>query len=319
MTDRQPVPGTIALTGATGFVGSHILDRLTAAGWQVTALSRRPGHLDTADSSVREVVGTLAEPRALAELVTDADVVVHCAGLVAARRASDFHAVNVDGTRHLIRAAAASPRRPRIILLSSLAAREPQLSAYAASKREAETVLKGEGGSLSWSVVRPPAVYGPRDRATLSLFRQFAAGTALLPNRQGRFSLIYVEDLADAVVSLVQAGPGSGDVLEIDDGTPGGYSWEALVTTAEQGLDRRIRRIYVPRPVQRLVGAISTAVAAVTARPPMLSKGKINEIGHADWVCHGPLLNERIGWQPSVQFARGFAKTLAWYKAEGWI
>ena len=319
MTDSQAGSQTIALTGATGFVGSHILDRLTTAGCQVAALSRRRGQLEAPDRPVREVVGSIADHEALVDLVAEADVVVHCAGLVAARRSGEFHAVNVEGTARLIRAAAASPKQPRIVLLSSLAAREPHLSAYAESKRGAETVLGEEGRSLSWSVLRPPAVYGPRDRATLTLFRQFAAGLALLPNRQGRFSLIYVEDLAEAVLALVRSAPESGHILEIDDGRPDGYSWSELVAIAEQALNRRIRQVFVPKALQRLVGAISTATAALTDRPPMLSEGKINEIAHTDWVCHGPLLSERVDWRPDVQFAKGCAETLSWYKAKGWI
>src|SRR5690606_32228931 len=153
-------------------------------------LTRRAGALDPTPG-VEPISGDLGSDTALAALVQGVDVVVHCGGLVAARSAAEFHRVNAEGTARLLRAAAAAGR-PRFLLISSLAAREPQLSPYAVSKRQAEEILRRQAGGLAWQALRPPVVYGPGDRATLPLFRQFDRGLVLHPSGNGRFSMLYV-------------------------------------------------------------------------------------------------------------------------------
>ncbi len=319
MTSVSPANACVALTGASGFIGGHILRQLLADGCRVKALTRQHALPGDGGDAVTAVQGSLESPKALAELVEDAQAVVHCAGLVAARRGNDFHRVNAVGTTNLVRAAVASASTTRFILISSLAAREPALSAYAASKLEAEEVLSREGASLSWQVLRPPAVYGPGDRATLDLFRQFSRGLALLPASKGRFSMIYGEDLAAAVLALLKAENLPSQVMELDDGRVGGYGWEDLVTAVERQLGSPVRHIAVPLPVQRLVAAVSTLIAGVTGSVPFLSQGKVSEIAHPDWVCHNKRLNDLLPWRPSVEFDEGFSRTLAWYKAAGWL
>ena len=159
MSDPQGHGGCVALIGATGFVGRHLLRRLTDEGWRLRALTRRPEALGPPTERVQPVVGDLESDAALTALIQGADVVVHCAGLVAARDAAEFHRVNAEGTARLLRAAAAAGR-PRFLLISSLAAREPQLSPYAASKRQAEELLRQNAGGLTWQALRPPVVYG---------------------------------------------------------------------------------------------------------------------------------------------------------------
>ncbi|WP_299617661.1 NAD(P)-dependent oxidoreductase [Pelagibius sp.] len=322
MTSQTPQAGTVALTGATGFVGGHIARRLAAGGWRVRALVRRPlqdSALGDLGELVTPVQGALDSPAALSELVAGADAVVHCAGLVAARRRSEFHAVNGIGTARLAEAAAAAPGAPRFLLISSLAAREPGLSPYAASKREAEDLLRRKAEGLSWQVLRPPVVYGPGDRATLDLFRQFARGFALIPGGAGRFSMIYVEDLAAAVEALLQASPPEPHIIELDDARPGGYAWADVVAAAERQLGRRVRSLAVPGPLLRLVAGISSGMAMLTGRASVLSQGKVNEIAHPDWVCRSNLLGDLVPWRPLVAFEEGFSRTLAWYKAAGWL
>ena len=319
MTSGSPVGGCVALTGATGFVGGHILRKLLAGGWRVKALTRHAAPLDDGLGSVTAVRGSLESATALAELVEDADTVVHCAGLLAARRNREFHQVNTIGTENLVRAAVASAKTTRFVLVSSLAAREPALSPYAASKREAEEVLRRLGSGLAWQILRPPVVYGPGDRATLDLFRQFSRGLVLLPASKGRFSMIYGEDLAEAVLTVLAAEGLSPQVMELDDGRAGGYGWEDLVAAVEGQLGRRVRQIAVPLPLQRAVAALSGLSAGIAGGAPFLSQGKVSEIAHPDWVCHNNRLNDLLPWRPSVQFDEGFPRTLAWYKAAGWL
>lgn len=318
MNSRPSPRDCVALTGATGFVGGHLLRRLTAAGWQVRALTRRPAALCPGEA-VTPVVGDLESEAALAELVAGATAVVHCAGLVAARSAAEFQQVNAEGTARLLRAATSGVTPPRFLLISSLAAREPQLSAYAASKRRAEEILRDRMAGHSWQVLRPPVVYGPGDRATLPLFRQCARGLVLRPAGEGRFSMLYVEDLADAVTALLAQDASAGRIMELDDGKADGYGWEDVLATAERQLGRRIRSLAVPRPVQRLAAALGSLGAAATGRPPMLSRGKVNEIAHPDWVCRNGLLSDCISWRAAVGLDEGFSNTAAWYKAAGWL
>ncbi|MEO3429354.1 NAD-dependent epimerase/dehydratase family protein [Pelagibius sp. CAU 1746] len=336
MNDATTPRGSIALTGGSGFVGGHILRRLVAEGWQVRALTRRPDSLPgiegVAPGTVTPIPGDLGSAEALAELVAGVDAVIHCAGLVAARRKADFLRVNAEGTAALLRAVTARKRAggdaPCFVLMSSLAAREPQLSPYAHSKRQAEEELRRIGADLDWRILRPAVVYGPGDRATLPLFRQFLRGLALVPGGGGRFSMIYVEDLAAAAVAALAPELPSGGILEPDDGTAGGYGWPELLAAAARLAGRPVRAIAVPPALQRLAAALGTAGALVSGRPAVLSQGKVNEIGHPDWVCRprppealpgSPSLSDCISWRPAVGLDEGFSKTVAWYKAAGWL
>ena len=171
---------TVAVTGATGFIGSHVVGRLGRAGWRVRILTRRvPASAQFADVAVEAVIGTLEDGRAVARLVRGADAVVHAAGRIKARSHAEFFAANATGTRLLVEAAIAAGHRPRFVLLSSIAARQPQVSDYAASKLAGEAELTRLDDELPWSILRPPAVYGPGDRETLAFFRALRMGVAM--------------------------------------------------------------------------------------------------------------------------------------------
>ena len=320
---QAPAQDCVALTGGTGFVGGHILRRLLAEGWRVRALTRRPDGLPKVDAALAArltpVQGDLTSEDALAELVAGAGSVIHCAGLVAARRSAEFSQVNAEGTAQLLRALPAESGPRRIVLMSSLAAREPQLSPYAHSKREAEKILERQVGKSSRLILRPPVVYGPGDRATLPLFRQFSRGFAVLPADAGRFSMLYVEDLAAATVAALAPELPAGSTLEPDDGREKGYGWADVLAAAERQIGRPIRTLTVPRAAQRLAAALSAAGALFTGRAPMLSQGKVNEIAHPDWVCRKTALEDCFSWRPAVGLDEGFSRTLAWYKAAGWL
>ena len=316
-----PQGGTVAVTGATGFIGSHLVHRLADAGWRVRILTRRlPTHPRFADTPVEAVIGALDEPDSLARLVRGADAVVHCAGLVKARNRAEFFRVNADGVRGLATAAAAQSPRPRFILLSSLAAREPALSAYAASKRAGEAALAAHGVGLPWTVLRPPAIYGPGDRETLPFFRFVARGIApLLGPRSARLSLLHVDDLTAAVAVLLAAEGSVGATYELDDGRPGGYSWRAMTDAAARHLGTRARPVQVPRAL--LQGAALTAglIGLVAPRGHMLTAGKVRELRHPDWVCHDRTLVEHTAWRPRLDLHDGFAATIGWYRRAGWL
>lgn len=304
----------VALTGATGFIGTALRARLMAEGYRVRALYRpRRGRILQVAPNLEWVPGDLADRVALATLMTGAEAVIHCAGAVRGARRDDFDRVNENGVLDTAQAAAREPGCRRFLLLSSLAARAPQLSDYAGSKRRGERALAANAGQLGWAVLRPPAVYGPGDREMLPLFRSMAHGLATIPGAgRGRFSLLYVADLASAVVDWLAAGNGCGETYELDDGRDGGYDWDTVLTIAARVLrgTKPIRRLPIPVPLLRLAGGANLAAARVFGYAPMLTPGKVREITHADWVCDGSAFVHTTGWRPAFGFERGLACTL---------
>ncbi len=312
---------TAAVTGATGFIGSHIVRQLGDRGWQVRMLTRRPPISPFFGPHISEaVIGDLADRQSLELLVRGADLVIHAAGLVKARSRAEFFDANCTGTRLLAEVAAAQTRLPHFILLSSLAAREPMLSDYAASKHAAEIALASVKGQLPWSVLRPPAVYGPGDREILGFFKQIEAGVAVIPSvPNGRLSLLHVEDLAAAIASTADAPGCVSRMYEIDDGHPDGYSWGELIAAASQAVGRRVRRIALPASLILTAGRLNIVAGRITGRPVMLTAGKGRELVHPDWVARAGHLDADTGWQPNRQIAEGFAETVAWYRQAGWL
>jgi len=314
--------GTVALTGASGFIGGHIAQALVGAGWRVRVLMRRPASRAALASPPVEVVpGALDDPASLRRLVSDAAAVVHVAGLVKARSRRAFFQVNADGVANLLDAALAQGKAPRVLLISSLAAREPGLSAYAASKRAGESVLAARGRTLPWTVLRPPVVYGPRDRNTLPFFRAVSRGLGLLlaPDA-ARVSFLHVADLSGAVLALLDAGDVThGQTYEIHDGQPGGHTWRELIDTAAAHLGTRPRMVRVPRRVLGAAAHVNRLVALAAGRAPIFSPDKVREIHHLDWICHDTRWIEHMAWRPLMPLSAGFADTIDWYRSENWL
>jgi nucleoside-diphosphate-sugar epimerase len=214
----------VAVTGATGFVGSHVVRRLTASGHQVRILARRmPISALTPDKPLEVVLGDLDDQVALRRLVGGVDAVIHVAGIIKARRAAEFHKVNVEGTRHIAAALAEVSSDVRVIHVSSLAAREPGLSPYCASKRGGEDAIRALPNPVRLTIIRPPAVYGPGDAEIFPMFKAASLGFCTYPGtRLSRVSLIHGADLAAAIVAAVEAPPMLDPVYELDDGHAGG-------------------------------------------------------------------------------------------------
>ncbi|QWT21653.1 NAD-dependent epimerase/dehydratase family protein [Bacillus sp. NP157] len=304
----------VALTGATGFIGTELRHQLVAAGFRVRALYRpRNGRAVQSEDGLKWIAGDLSDRDALAALVEGAHAVIHCAGSVRGATRADFDRVNEQGVFDVVQAATAEPACKRFLLISSLAAREPQLSDYAGSKWRGERALQATAGELAWSVLRPPAVYGPGDREMLPLFRSMARGLAPIPgDGHGRFSLIHVTDLASAVLAWLEYGQGSGQTWELDDGHEQGYDWDTVLATASRVLrdNAPIRRLTIPAAWLRAVGSANLLGARLFGYAPMLTPGKVRELTHADWVCHGNDFTQATGWRPALGFERGLANTV---------
>ncbi len=306
------MPLKIALTGATGFVGRAVVLALVAGNHRVSALVRNVSKADL-PAQVRVVQGDLQNMAALDDLTRDADVLVHVAGVISALTRQDYFAANEQGMLDLARSAMRNGVK-RLVHISSLSAREPQLSAYGASKQAGEKALAGFADKLSIMILRPPAVYGPGDRATLPLMRSLTQAIALIPGRgSARFSLIYVGDLARIIVeaaSSIRTG-----MLELDDGHRQGYDWAELLAIAGASEQKSITPLFMPKPALQAVAYVAEGFARMRGKPSMISCDKINELYHENWVAAGE------GWplKNPVGFAQGFSETLGWYRHAGWL
>jgi len=291
---------TVALTGASGFVGRHVLAHLLQQGHSVRALARHPGQLPSAENLV-SVFGSLEAAAALSGLVERCDAVIHLAGATAGRDYAELARTNAAGTRRLIEAVRQTRPSARLIHVSSLAARHPELSDYAASKRAGEELVSGS--RLNWIILRPPAVYGPDDPALAPLWRALARGW--LPRTgpaEARFSLLHVADLASALERLA-ASPeaASRQTLCLHDGQAGGYGWADLIALAEAARGRPVRSLPIPRGLLWLAAHVNLALARLRGRrPPPLVPGKLRELAHHDWVCDNTDLPGCPDWAPSL-------------------
>jgi 2-alkyl-3-oxoalkanoate reductase len=310
----------VAVTGATGFVGSHVIRRLTAAGHQVRILARRmPITALTPDKPLEVVLGDLDDLTALHRLVGGVDAVIHVAGIIKARHAAEFHKVNVAGTRHVAAALAEVSPDIRVIHVSSLAAREPGLSPYCASKRGGEDAIKTLANPARLTIIRPPAVYGPGDAEIFPMFKAASLGLCAYPGtRQSRVSLIHGADLAGAIVAALEA-PLPDPAYELDDGHEGGYAWPEIGAGLSAALARPVRMMRLPRPLLTAIAAGAELHRRVAGSLTALSLAKVPELYHPDWAAQGPRLEARTGWKPVFDLAQGFADTLAWYRAIGWL
>jgi nucleoside-diphosphate-sugar epimerase len=258
---------------------------------------------------VEVIRGDLDDGAALARLVADADAVVHLAGSVRGVDRAAFDAVNVAGTRHLLAALGAAPAA-HLVHVSTLAAREPELSDYAGSKRDAEVLVETAAHAAS-TILRPTAVYGPGDVELQPLLEGMAAGLATVPgSRANRVTLIHVDDLVAAIMAAL-ARPGAHDgPFELCDETAGGYDWSMFAAAVEARTGRRVRLLTVPRGVLTTVGAINRFLARLTGRAPMLTPGKVRELTHPDWSCDPAPFSATFDWRPAVDLPAGLATVL---------
>lgn len=306
----------IALTGATGFVGSHTLEAALDAGHQVRALTRRE---QPAVDGVTWVRGGLGDADALAELVAGADAVVHVAGLTNTPDPAEFRAANVTGTANVIAAMKAAKVR-RLVFVSSLAARKPDLSAYGASKAEAEALVEASG--LDWTSVRPPGVYGPRDVDYLEMFRTAKAGFVPLPPG-GASSLIHVRDLAELLVILAASssseavGPASKKIYEPDDAREGGWSHKELAQAIGAAVGkRRVFAPHLPQGALQLAARLDRALRGANAK---LTPDRVGYMCHPNWVSRSDRKVPPGLWQPRISGGEGLRATAEWYRSKGWL
>ncbi len=331
----------VLITGATGFAGSHILDACLAAGHRVRVPVRPTSNLRWVPRERVELVSAeMREPASLRRLTAGVSWVFHFAGLTRTPRRAEFFEVNTHGTCELYRAAReASGALECFLFCSSLAASGPApagdrprresdppapITTYGESKLAAERWL-GENHTPGCRlvIVRPAAIYGPRDDAILSFFRWVSRGLLPLPpGRESRVSLIHARDLANACLHLAEtergnaAAGGSAGLFHVSDG--GAHRWEEVGAIAGDALGRRPRAVRLPRAGVRLAGWISEELGRLRGRMPVVNREKARDLVQPFWICDISKL-QATGFTPQITIDAGIRETVAWYRQEGWL
>jgi uncharacterized protein YbjT (DUF2867 family) len=306
---KNPSHPTLAVTGATGFVGSHLLELAKVRGLPVRALARK---WQPPQDGVSWIEGALDRPESLHRLCDGADAVIHIAGAINARDRADFERVNAGGTAAMIDAARATGVR-RFVHISSLSAREPDLSDYGWSKAKSERLVAASG--LDWTIIRPPAVYGPGDKETLELFRMARRGLVALPPR-GRFSVIYVDDLCRLILDLLEADEARSELYEPDDGAPDGWSHRDFAHALGSALGKRPLTLAMPRFLVRAAAGTARLLRGDKAK---LTPDRARYFCHPDWVVAAERRPPPQLWQPQVATPDGIEATASWYRQQGWL
>jgi len=327
----------IGVTGGSGFVGRMLLAKLVERGHDCRALENKsavPAH-----PHITPVKGSLSNKESLRAFIAPCDVIIHCGGVVAAKSKQTFHTVNTGGTANMLDAlhdlsdapdakddtkdsiktdtkknTKAGARNKRVLFISSLAARQPHLSPYADSKKQAEALFAHDA-PYGWDILRPPGIYGPTDANTEPLFDLLDHGLSLkLGPKTARFSMIYIDDLTEAMIAWIAAGKTTQDVYEISDGTDNGYSWaEFSRICCALPSDRKVREIRFPKWFLRFIALNAAFYSLFRADPAFFTLDKIRELSHPDWTADETAFARRFDWTPQIQAEQGLRLTQQWY------
>lgn len=320
----------VALTGATGFVGSHLAEALLAAGHELTCLVRTPARADALrDAGCTLVDGGLEDEGALRRLVEGADVLHHVAGVIAARSAEEFERVNRAGTFTLARLAREAGVK-RMVYVSSLAVsgptvpgrpledadRDQPVTPYGRSKQAGEQAVRASG--VAFTIVRPPAVYGPRDRELLRVFQMARRGWApLLGDGSQELSFVHAADLARALMAAGDSANTQGRTYHA--AHPETLSQRGFVEAVGAALGRSVRTVPLPKLVVRGALWSSGLFARVLGRATLLSPDKADELLAPAWTCSSEALARDTGWRAAIPLQQGLAETAEWYRKAGWL
>ena len=324
----------VLITGASGFLGSHIAEQFAAAGHEIRLLLRRASSREFLTFSHEEAVGDVTDPRSLRRAVEGVDAVVHPAGLVKARSEAEFRAVNEEGTSNLLKATEErTPDLRRFIYISSMSAHGPSpggeprpadaepkpVSAYGRSKLGGETATRSSALAGRSVIFRMPVIYGPRDPALLPFFKAVRYRIApLLRGGRNRLSIVYASDAAKAVVEATTAEANvGGRTYSPEDGTV--HAWRDLLSAIERASGRRALMLPVPLIGYQAAGFVSGLFGRITGQAQVFDSDKVREMRRRAWVCSSQALREDLGWRSSVQIEEGARLTREWYREAGWL
>lgn len=316
------------VTGATGFIGSHLADALVKEGFTVTCLVRNTSDLSyLEDLNVRLVKGDCVRKESLYEAVEGVDYIFHLAGLTKACRETDFIEANVEGTRNILKAVLEKNRGiKRFVYMSSLAAAGPSgngsplteecpaapVSFYGRSKLEGEKLVMGQRLEIPVAVIRPPAVYGPRDKDMLVFFKMLRSGIAPVWGKS-IYSFIYIEDLIRGILLTALEKNAEGEIFFMSDGVI--YSSDDVIDAIADAVHKQPVRLKIPRCVMSLAGLISER----SGKSSIINADKIRELKHPAWVCDASKAAERLNFMPHVKIKEGARWTADWYRIHRWL
>jgi len=307
----------IAITGATGFVGQATLNRVIEAKYDIRALTRKSINNEQQDTKIDNKIvwikGSLEDQASLDQLCEGASCVIHIAGVVNAHNLAGFEKGNVEGTDAVLKAAKDKGCK-RFIHISSLSARKPGLSHYGASKAKAEKLV---GVSmLDWTIIRPPAIYGPGDMEMLDLFKMAQSGYVLMPPK-GKASFIHVDDLAQLIVALVPAHEdATAQIFEVDDGENDGWPHNILGRAIGLAVDKQVTTLSAPKILLKIAALFDRLFRGKKAK---LTFDRANYLAHPDWVIDHSKRPSPNLWQPQISTRQGLKNTARWYRKNGLI
>jgi nucleoside-diphosphate-sugar epimerase len=322
----------ILVTGGTGFIGGHLVERLVAAQrCPVRCLVRRPATAGNLPRGVELAHGDLESGAGLTEALRGVDTVIHLAGVTKARTAADYDRGNAVATANLLRAAGDVAR---LVHVSSLAAAGPStadrplteadeprpVSHYGRSKLAGEEAVRNSPLRGRTVIVRPPVVYGPRDRDVYQVIRTVARGwMAQIGTAPRRFSHVYVGDLVDGLIAAADrasAGAG-GRIFYLANSAP--VSWEEFGSLAARLMGRKLRTVAIPESAAYVLGLCAEWWTRLSRKPGILSRDKVREACCAGWVCDPGRARRELGFCASTGLEDGLRRTLDWYKEAGWL
>ncbi len=320
----------VLVTGGTGFVGSHVVDALLQAELRPRCLVRATSNLRWLEGKPVELAQADLRSSQLRPLVDGIDAVIHCAGLTRGSREALMTA-NRDGTRALVDACLAAGRSIRFVLCSSQAAAGPgtldrpreesdppaPTSAYGESKLGAEEAVLRSARDLEVVVLRPVAVYGPRDEDTLTFFKLAARGIIVAPGLRKRLlQLVHVSDLASALLKALDLPEKSGRTYFI--AHPEVIDWDGLAEVMREAVSRRAVTARVPTVALRMIGAVAELLGG-GGRPGRIDRRKAADISERAWTCNVGRAMEELDWSPAYDAREGFRDSADWYRQEGWL
>jgi nucleoside-diphosphate-sugar epimerase len=324
----------VAVTGGTGFVGSHVVELLLARGDEVHCLVLpEEGRLWLEGAKVSFFEGSVTDRASLGPFLSGCDAIVNIAGLTRCRTEAGFMAVNAGGAVNLAEAALALPEGPRnMVSMSSMAASGPcpeegycldeddeqrPLTPYGRSKAALETCLKAYEDRLGLSYIRAPGVYGPRDRDFFQYYKLVDRGLRVIVGDRNVMSLVYVKNLAAAIVACIKNPAAYGQAFFIAD--EGEWDWDSFSSMVEASLGRKTLRIHIPEWFVTVAAFASEAAKPFMKRPPLLDRHKLTEARQHRWVVSTAKAERLLGFKPPYATADAIAETGRWYRAEGWI